>query len=127
MQLYSYQQQAVDELQKHNKGLLTLPTGAGKTIVFMSDAKNRIAEAKELMTFVIVAPRILLSEQLSDNFIQFIKDEDIYITNVHSGGKQATTKVDKIQLHSRIAKALNKHHFIFTTYNSLHKVNEGTS
>lgn len=124
MQLYSYQQQAVDELQNHNKGLLTLPTGAGKTVVFMSDAKNRIAEAKELMTFVIVAPRILLSEQLSDNFISFMKDEDIYITKVHSGGNNATTKVDKIQLHSKIAKALNKHHFIFTTYNSLHKVNE---
>jgi len=122
MNLYPYQERAVTQLKNHNKGLLTLPTGAGKTIIFMSDAKSRINNSKSRMTFVIVAPRILLSEQLSDDFSEFMKDENVYITNVHSG-QDATTKVNEIQNHSAIADAMNMHHFIFTTYKSLHKIN----
>jgi len=121
--LYSYQQTALQEISNHNKGLITIPTGGGKTVVFMSDAKNRIAEAKELITFVIVAPRILLANQLADEFQQFLTDESIYISHVHSG-ENGTTKAEKIQVQSMIAKAQNQHHLIFTTYHSLDKVNE---
>jgi len=121
--LYTYQQTALQELSNHNKGVITIPTGGGKTYVFMSDAKNRIASDNKLLTFVIVAPRILLANQLADEFKQFLIDESIFITHVHSG-ENGTTKSEKIQVQSMIAKAQNQHHLIFTTYNSLHKVNE---
>lgn len=123
--LYSYQQRAIEEISNHNKGLITIPTGGGKTYVFMSDAKNRIQSTDKLLTFVIVAPRILLAEQLADEFNTFLCDEEIYITHVHSG-ENGTTNLKEIAVHSHLAQAQNKHHFIFTTYQSLEKVNDSS-
>lgn len=124
MPLLSYQKLAVSQIKKHKKGTIFIPTGGGKTYVFMTDAKNRIQESDSPLTIVVVAPRILLSEQLASEFQKFLKDEEISITHVHSGHKNGTTKPHVIATYDAAIKALNKHHIIFTTYKSLERVNE---
>ena len=126
MKLYSYQERALEAIKKHKKGCCYLPTGAGKTVVMMQDAKQRLIEANTPQTFVIVAPRILLSVQLCEEFISYLKRDDLYILHVHSGDTHysSTTQSDKIEMHSRLARAINKHTIIFTTYNSLERINE---
>jgi len=123
MKLLDYQKRAVDIIKEHKKGTIYIPTGGGKTVVFMSDAKNRIQESDSFLTIVVVAPRIILAEQLASEFKDFLKDEDISITHVHSGHKGGTTNPEKIARNDAIVKNLGKHHLIFTTYHSLEKVN----
>ena len=76
-------------------------------------------------TFVIVAPRILLAEQLCSEFKEFT-DRDIHILHVHSGETKhlSTTKVDDIKCHHAICSIAGEHEIIFTTYHSLHKLEE---
>ena len=106
MPLLSYQKLAVSQIKKHKKGTIFIPTGGGKTYVFMTDAKNRIQESDSPLTIVVVAPRILLSEQLASEFQKFLKDEEISITHVHSGHKNGTTKPHVIATYDAAIKAL---------------------
>jgi len=127
MQLLDYQQRAVSALSNTTKGKIFIPTGGGKTLVMMTDAKNRIEKSNQLVTIVVVAPRILLANQLSDEFEKFLGDEkQIIISHVHSGETHhySTTQSDKIATHHLLTQALNSHHIIFTTYHSLKKINE---
>ena len=126
MQLLDYQQRALSEISKHSKGKVLMPTGGGKTVVMMQDAKNRIAASDVPLTIVVVAPRILLANQLSDEFEQYLKSEEICIAHVHSGETHhfSSTQSHKIAAHNAVAKALHQHHLIFTTYHSLERVNE---
>lgn len=126
MQLLDYQQRALSEISKHSKGKVLIPTGGGKTVVMMQDAKNRIAASDVPLTIVVVAPRILLANQLSDEFEQYLKSEEICIAHVHSGETHhfSSTQSHKIAAHNAVAKALQQHHLIFTTYHSLERVNE---
>ena len=126
MQLYSYQQRAIDALSLHSKGKVFMPTGAGKTLVMMKDLSNRISKSNTPLTIVVVAPRILLANQLSNEFEEYLKVENVCITHVHSGETHhySTTKSNQIAAYNGIAKALDAHHLIFTTYHSLNKVND---
>jgi len=127
MQLYPYQQRTLDAIKSKIKGTCYLPTGAGKTIVMMEDARQRIINTKKPMTFVVVCPRILLSEQLSFEFEEYLKDFQISIMQCHSGTKShhvSSTKPDVIVEQNGLALTFGKHNFIFTTYNSLGRVND---
>jgi superfamily II DNA or RNA helicase len=121
--LRPYQEKAIIELKKHNKGKVIFPTGAGKTIVMLEDAKQRIESSVEPLTFVIVAPKILLATQLESQFQSYLKDKNIYCTHVHSG-EGGTTKSSVVKSTDNLIKSLGKHHFIFTTYQSLTRINE---
>ena len=118
MQLHSYQQRAIDALSIHSKGKVFMPTGAGKTLVMMEDLSNRIAKSNIPLTIVVVAPRILLANQLSNEFEEYLKVENICITHVHSGETHhySTTKSNQIAAYNKIVKAFSAHHLIFTTY-----------
>jgi len=76
-------------------------------------------------TIVVVAPRILLADQLSSEFLEVIREkyQFIQVMHVHSGRTQhfTTTKVDMIQKWMNSCKG-NK--IIFTTYHSLHRLQE---
>jgi len=124
--LLNYQNRALEAIQKHNKGLVVIPTGGGKTVVFMEDAKNRIANATEPMTFVVVAPRIMLAVQLCDEFENYLEEDNLSFYHVHSGEThhQSSTNPFNIEIANALAMQSGKHHFIFTTYNSLPKVNQ---
>ena len=68
-----------------------------------------------------MAPRILLAEQLSAEYLEFITN--VAVLHVHSGEThhQSTTKPAEIHNWSRRAY---KHQLIFTTYNSLQRLQQ---
>ena len=66
--LRPHQQNALEAMQKYNKGQVIIPTGGGKTICMIEDAKRQI-DADGPTTIVVVAPRILLAEQLCKEFL----------------------------------------------------------
>ena len=71
IQLRPHQQRALDALVKYLKGQIIIPTGGGKTNVAIFDAIREFL--KDIpQTIVITAPRILLAEQLSSEFLEFI-------------------------------------------------------
>jgi hypothetical protein len=126
MQLYPYQQRTLDAIQKAIKGTCYLPTGAGKTVVMMENTRQRILNALEPMTFVVVAPRILLANQLCSEFEEYLKGHNVSYMHCHSGETthQSSTRPDVIAEYNDTAIGSGKHHIIFTTYNSIHRVNE---
>ena len=112
-------------MQKHAKGQLIIPTGGGKTICMIKDAIDTI-DRLDISTIVVVAPRILLAEQLCKEFLEHINTGDVEVLHVHSGETKhlSTTKVDVIQDFNHFCFENNRSSLIFTTYNSLHKVYE---
>ena len=123
MQLRPHQQTALDAMQKHSKGQIIVPTGGGKTLVAIHAAMRQLEDGHK--TIVVVAPRILLADQLSSEFLEVIREkyQFIQVMHVHSGRTQhfTTTKVDMIQKWMNSCKG-NK--IIFTTYHSLHRLQE---
>ena len=121
MQLRPQQQQGINAMQKHQYGQIIAPTGAGKTFMMIFDAMRRMKESVTPMTFVICAPRILLAEQLSSEFLEFI--DNVNVLHVHSGETHhnSTTKPHVIASWDSIVE---NHKLIFTTYNSLRRVNQ---
>ena len=111
-------------MDEYNKGQLIFPTGAGKTLTAIMDAKRVFETATSHKTIVIVAPRILLAEQLCSEFLEVIQRNDVHVMHVHSGETSffGTTKVEKIRMHDSICKTAGEHQLIFTTYNSLGRI-----
>ena len=129
MQLRPHQQDAIDAMLANNKGQVIVPTGGGKTMCMIEDAK-RVLSTKEIATIVVVAPRILLAGQLCSEFMEQNLDGNynvgIQVLHVHSGDTDynSTTKVDAIRLHNNVCYESNSHQIIFTTYHSLQRVME---
>lgn len=122
--LRPYQQKALNLLKKYNKGQLIIPTGGGKTLIFMEDVKDRILSSDSNLTIVIVAPKILLSAQLYQEFQEHLQGiKNIHFTQVHSG-EEGTTNIELISSSQKMANVLNYHHLLFTTYKSLPRINE---
>jgi len=121
MQLRPHQQKALDAMMRHMFGQIIAPTGAGKTLIMIFDAMRRMREASTPQTIVVCAPRILLAEQLSCEFLEFIDDANVL--HVHSGEThhKSTTKPEIISLWDQ---TVDNHKLIFTTYNSLRRLNQ---
>ena len=114
-QLRNHQNTVIDILSKNRKGQVIVPTGGGKTMCMIEDAK------KVSGTIVVVAPRILLAEQLSSEFLEIL--DNVSVMHVHSGETThfSSTKASDVymwDLHTRGDK------IIFTTYHSLHRIQE---
>ena len=125
--LRPHQQKALDAMLAYDKGQVIIPTGGGKTICMIEDAKKQL-ESNTSKTIVVVAPRILLANQLCSEFLELITQKNVNVLHVHSGETHhvSTTKVHAIQCHHGICKAVDacEHELIFTTYHSLHKLVE---
>ena len=121
MQLRPQQERSIAAMQRHQFGQIIAPTGAGKTLIMIYDAIRRMNEATTPQTIVVCAPRILLAEQLSSEFLEHIDNANVL--HVHSGETRhnSTTKPDLISTWDSI---VDNHKLIFTTYNSLRRVNE---
>ena len=111
-------------MARNNKGQVIVPTGGGKTMCMIHDAIRRYDDVTH-PTIVVVAPRILLAEQLSSEFLEVIREKYKYIQvmHVHSGETShfSTTKADMIE---KWVKSCKGNKIIFTTYHSLHRLVE---
>ena len=92
----------------------------------IEDCKTNMDLVKRGQTFVIVAPRILLAEQLCKEFLEIIPTNNAHVLHVHSGnvGHYHTTDPNNIHLFNTVARSSGEHCIIFTTYHSLHKIQE---
>jgi len=117
--LRPHQIRGVDAMSKHNKGQLIKPTGAGKTLTMIADALKEFAKETP-QTIVVVCPRILLAEQLSSEFLEFIVNAEVL--HVHSGEThhESTTNPDTIR--QWVDTHNSRHKLVFTTYNSLQRL-----
>ena len=124
MQLRPHQQRALDAIKNNNKGCVYVPTGGGKTVIMMEDCKRRFLESDDVQTIVVVAPRILLANQLFEEFFEHLNGHvSCAVMHVHSGEVDGfrTTKPEQIAAHDAAAVAAF-HQLIFTTYHSLGRI-----
>tara|TARA_B100000073_G_scaffold16594_1_gene13431 strand:- start:4819 stop:6009 length:1191 start_codon:yes stop_codon:yes gene_type:complete len=123
--LRPHQERAIAAMWDNDKGQVIIPTGGGKTMCIFEDILSCMEMTNKRHTFVIVAPRILLAEQLCSEFKEFTSKE-IEVMHVHSGETKyfSTTKLEQIKMHHAICQGAGVHEIIFTTYHSLHKLEE---
>ena len=128
--LRPHQERIINRLQNYNKGQVIVPTGGGKTLTMIMDAQSSMDRCNNGVTTVVVAPRILLAEQLCSEFMEVIdpnnSDPYLHVMHVHSGETHytSTTKAEKIHLYANCARSMGENCIIFTTYHSLHRVME---
>ena len=124
--LRPHQKEAVNAMWDNNKGQVIIPTGGGKTICMIEDAMTNMELINNGQTFVVVAPRILLAEQLCSEFLELIDTTHTHIIHVHSGETShfSTTRAEKISLFVNTARTAGENVIIFTTYHSLHRILE---
>ena len=72
--LRPHQQRILDRMLAYNKGQVIVPTGGGKTLTMIVDTQRRHDVINNGTTTVVVAPRILLAEQLCSEFLEIIDD-----------------------------------------------------
>ena len=118
IQLRPHQQIALDALQQHSKGVCIFPTGGGKTNVGIFDAVEQF-KSDAPQTIVVVAPRILLAEQLSSEYLEFITNA--HVMHIHTGETHhfSNTRPNIIRAWYDNVEG---HKLIFTTYNSLQQL-----
>ena len=126
MQLRPHQQDALDSMLAFDKGQVVIPTGGGKTPVMFHDLIVNCKYIDNGMTTVVVAPRILLAEQLCSEFLEHIDTTNTHILHVHSGETHhfSTTNPSKINLFVNTARTAGENVIIFTTYHSLHRLQQ---
>ena len=121
--LRPHQQNALEAMQKHDKGQVVIPTGGGKTICMIKDTKRQF-DADGATTIVVVAPRILLAEQLCKEFLEVITDPMVRVLHVHSGDTEHESTTKPAHIYDWAVQTWKRNRIIFTTYHSLHKVQE---
>lgn len=120
--LHPHQETALSSMEENNLGKIILPTGAGKSIVFI---KNTIEQFKSDIpqTVCVVAPRILLAVQLSSDYEKYV--DNAKFIHIHSGSSlkhYRTTKTENLEEWFKYHE--NHHKLIFTSYNSLKKITD---
>ena len=119
MKLRDHQTEIIQTMQQ-KCGQILVPTGGGKTMCMIMDAKWRFSMPIP-QTIIVVAPRILLAQQLCEEFLEHI--DNVEVLHVHSGETNyiTTTNPKKIQEWHHNS---TQNQLIFTTYHSLHRVRQ---
>ena len=122
--LRPHQQRILDRMLGYTKGQILVPTGGGKTLTMILDTQRRHDSITNGTTTVVVAPRILLAEQLCSEFLEVIDTANTHIMHVHSGETHhySSTKADKIHMFANTARTVGENVVIFTSYNSLQRI-----
>jgi len=121
LQLRPHQQRTVDKMQMYSKGIVCAVTGAGKTLVGVADTIREF-ESKTPKTIVVVSPRILLAEQLSHEYLEFITNAKVF--HCHSGETHWESSTRPIEIYNWVNTHKNSHKLIFTTYHSLSRLQQ---
>ena len=135
IQLRPHQERIVTSMVTTSKGQVIVPTGGGKTLCMIKDAQRLFNSCSwdvflkkpDRKTIVVVSPRILLAQQHSDEFEEWMGLHPMLqrqILHVHSGDTHhySTTNPDAIKQWYGSQYRYNK--LIFTTYHSLHRIQE---
>ena len=135
IQLRPHQARIVDSMSTNPKGQVIVPTGGGKTLCMIKDAQREynscswdvFVKTPQRKTIVVVSPRILLAQQHSESFEEFLGLHPMLqrkVLHVHSGdiSHYSTTNADAIKYWHDKNNKFNK--LIFTTYHSLHRIQE---
>ncbi len=120
--LRPHQKRIVNRMSQSIKGQVIVPTGGGKTMCMITDAQRQFSEGYN--TIVVVAPRILLAQQLSSDFLKII--DNVNVLHVHSGDTEhySTTKPQSICDWFFNNQLYGKSGLIFTTYHSLNRIQQ---
>ena len=120
IQLRPHQQRGLDAMEQYQLGQLIMPTGAGKTPTMIFDAIRQFLKGTP-QTIVVCCPRIILAEQLSSEFLEFITNAQVL--HCHSGETHhfSSTRPNVIRTW---VEATQGHKLIFTTYNSLQRLQQ---
>ena len=135
VQLRPHQITVLDSLRDNMKGQVLVPTGGGKTLCMIKDTQREfnscnwdvVLSDPDRKTIVIVAPRILLAQQLCEDFVEHLSTHPMLqykVLHVHSGdtSHQSTTNPDDIRAWTEQNYRYNK--LIFSTYHSLNRVQD---
>jgi superfamily II DNA or RNA helicase len=120
IQLRPHQQRGLLAMEKHQLGQLIMPTGAGKTLVMIFDTIRQFSHSQE-QTVVVVCPRILLAEQLSSEFLEFITNASV--AHLHSGETHHFSTTRPSEIRNWVDQTRGSK-LIFTTYNSLQRLQQ---
>ena len=104
-------------MSTYNRGQVIMPTGSGKTITMIQDAIDSMGAEEQ--TIVVVAPTIVLSNQLCKEFMEFV--DGVNVMCVHSGYTPYFTSTNPLDI-KNWCYHIRGHKFIFTTYHSLHRI-----
>ena len=135
-QLHPHQQEILDTLPKFDKGIISCPTGGGKTYCMITDSRRFMTPGN---VTVVVAPQLLLSHQLFTEFDKHLPDVNFMFRQISSEGKtfqrnrkalkfrinppkSPTTIVDEIRDTYRIAQKAQLPLILFVTYDSLERI-----
>ena len=124
--LRPHQHKALNAMLAYDKGQVIIPTGGGKTMCMIHDIIENQKYIDNGSTIVVVAPRILLAEQLCKEFLEVIDNTHTHVMHVHSGEIEyfSSTKPEQIHLFANTARTAGENVIIFTTYHSLHRIQE---
>lgn len=140
---WSFQEECLNIMQQNPLGKIILPTGSGKSRIEFSYAKSKLIRNDGVHQIVIVvAPRIILCQQLIKNFYDFVNTKDNSVQEVFtfvSSGKvppvkingkrqyvgKSTTVIDEIAHDIKIAKQCDRDNIVFSTYASFDRCVDG--
>jgi len=122
IKLRPHQERIVKTMTHTTKGQVIVPTGGGKTMCMITDAHRQFQYGNQ--TIVVVAPRILLAQQLSDDFLKII--DNAKVLHVHSGESDHFSTTNSNTISEWVVNNWNDNKIIFTTYHSLHRIKESS-
>jgi len=134
--LLPHQKDILSALESNSRGIVTCPTGGGKTYTFITDSRRFLTPGNVV---VVVAPQLLLSQQLFNEFDKHLSDVNFMYRQISSEGKtfqrdrkalkfrmtppkSPTTIVDEIRDTYRIAQKAQLPLILFVTYDSLERI-----
>ena len=141
MKLRYFQQDALDSavngvLQSPDdfRGRVVMPTGSGKTLTEAKIVEWQIANNNKNGIHLVLAPRIMLGNQLLKEFRKFLGKDAFRAIAFHSGEhkaedgirwkESATTRISEVKEALSNAKILGQPLIVFSTYHSCHKLND---
>ena len=133
IKLRPHQARIVDTMKRQDKGQIIVPTGGGKTLCMIKDAEREFNNCKwdllnkdcDRKTIVIVAPRILLTQQLCEDFVSTLNVHTMLqykVLHVHSGYSSHESTTNPELINNWCGENYRYNKLIFTTYNSLIRV-----
>jgi superfamily II DNA or RNA helicase len=100
MELYDYQQEAVNKTDLHKKGIFVLPTGTGKTMIQAAIIEKFIGSTNQFKMFVVNGPRIILTYQLLKEIYTYMVSKGIECRYhfVHSGSPLDISDLEQLRI-----------------------------